>query len=84
MFGKKKEKPVVEEPPTPVQKAGMEKKGTEIEEEQLKALVEEFQNTYMPIVGEKDLENVSAEVLSLNLLFAIYGELRLARLQRLR
>ena len=85
MFGKKKDKiEAPPEPPTPVitTRIGKEPQMIDMRQQQVKYIVEEFQKSYMSILGEKDLEELNADTLSLNLLFAIYGELRLARQER--
>jgi hypothetical protein len=93
MFGAKKKKSVEEvaaeqvkkeeaKAPTPVIDAALAKDSAEAKLDIARYIVGEFQKTYYGIIGEKDMEKVNSEALSVNLLFAIYGELRLARLER--
>jgi hypothetical protein len=88
MFGKKKksaEELAAEKAeatkPTPVAEVPIGK-NAESKLDIAKYVVDEFQKTYFGIIGGKDLEQVNGEVLEVCLLFAIYGELRLARLER--
>lgn len=84
MFGKKKIKEEEKEKPEPTERIDtpIGRQTAETKLDVAKYVVEEFQKTFFGIVGGKDLEQVNGEVLSINLLFAIYGELRLARLER--
>jgi hypothetical protein len=97
MFGNRKKKSVEEvaaekvaqskkeaeaKAPTPVMEAKVEEESPTASVNIAKYIVDEFQKTYFGIIGDKDMEKINGEVLNTNLLFAIYGELRLARLER--
>jgi hypothetical protein len=89
MFGsKKKEKkedkkeekleelPKIEKEKTEIQDAKIQSKDTQ---KMLEWVLKEYTNTYAGIFTSQDIENIDTDATTLNLLVAIYSEMRLIR-----
>uniref|UniRef100_A0A6M3JWN6 Uncharacterized protein n=1 Tax=viral metagenome TaxID=1070528 RepID=A0A6M3JWN6_9ZZZZ len=76
VFGKKK----VHEEPQPEKTQVLEAKIQSMDKTKLfEWLANEYKETYAGIFGPEDLKTLDPELLSLNILFAIWSEMRLLR-----
>lgn len=84
MFGKKKELPKIEmeevpEPPKIRSQVIEASLLTEDKSKLMQFIVEEYKSTYHGVFSPDDIKDLDADATSLNLLFAIYGEMRVIR-----